>query len=805
MVTKVKSKDRFPHQEVEKKWVDMWEKKHLFDVKENIKKPKYYCMDMFAYPSGAGLHVGHTESYTAVDILARYKRMQGFNVLHPIGWDAFGLPAENYAIKTGIPPEENTRNAIATFTKQVKAMGLSYNWAGEFASCDPEYYRWTQWLFLLMLQRGLAYKAKAPVNWCPGCQTVLANEQVVEGKCERCDTEVVQKDMEQWFLKITAYADKLIAGLDKLDWPESTKIGQKNWIGRSEGATIKFALANGKKEVDVFTTRADTVFGATYLVLAPEHPIVDEITTREHKKEVEEYKKQAAGKNELQRSALEKEKTGVFSGAYAVNPANNEKIPIWIADYVVMSYGSGAIMAVPAHDERDFEFAKKHELPIVEVIKPTGKSENEVYTGKGKMINSGTYDGLASEEFRKKIVKELGPKVAKAEVKYKLRDWLISRQRYWGAPIPIIYCDKCGIQPVPEKDLPVLLPDDVADFRPKGSSPLATSKKFNEGVKCPKCGGPARREVDTMDTFICSSWYYLRYADPHNDQKFASMDKLKYWMPVDFYIGGAEYVSSHLLFARFFNQVVYDAGLTSASEPFQKLRHQGMILGEDHRKMSKRWGNVINPDDVVNEVGADSARMYVMFMGPLADQKAWSTKGLYGVRRFVDKLWKARKLVQDIKPEKDELLVINKLIKRTEENIEQLKFNVAVSDFMIFVNETLARGKISKSTWREFLKVISPFAPFIAEELWSEAGEEFSVSQQFWPKYDEKLVKEEEVTIAVQVNGRVRGEITVSPSATEEEAVAEALLQEKVKKYVESADKIKKTIYVKGKILNLIA
>lgn len=812
---KTEPKNRFPHQEIETKWKKRWEDTKLFhSAEKDKKKKKFTCMDMFPYPSGAGLHVGHMESYTAMDIYSRYMRMKDWNVMHPIGWDAFGLPAENFAIKVGQNPEVNTREAIDTFRRQDKDIGLAYNWDGEFASCDPEYYRWTQWFFLFMYKHGLAYKAKSHANWCCGCQTVLANEQVIDGKCERCDSEVIQKDLEQWFFKITAYADQLAADLDKVDWPESTKVGQRNWIGRSEGATIKFRIQNTEsrnlkpEEIGVFTTRADTIYGATYLVLAPEHPLVDKITTKEQKEDVENYKARSAKKNEIERCALEREKTGIFTGAYAINPANGKEIPIWIADYVVMSYGSGAIMAVPAHDERDFEFAKKYKLPVVEVVKSDEKQDSSVFTGNGKLVNSGEFDGIDSKTAAKKIVEKLGKEVARPDVKYKMRDWLISRQRYWGAPIPIIYCDKCGIVPVSEEDLPVLLPDDVEDFRPKGTSPLATSKKFNENVKCPKCGAPAKRELDTMDTFICSSWYFMRYADPHNSKEFASKEALKYWMPVDLYVGGAEYVSSHLLFSRFFVKALYDKGVIGFDEPFMKLRHQGMILGEDHRKMSKRWNNVINPDDVVSDVGADSARMYVMFMGPLADQKSWNTNGLHGVRRFVDKLWKAQELVSDgdsdADADKAEKVAINKLIKRTAENIEELKLNVCVSDFMIFVNRIIEQGSVSKETWKSFIKVIAPFAPFVAEELWDRVGEKYSVHQHLWPEHDEKLIKDEEVTIAVQVNGKVRGEITISPTADEKTSIDLALSQENIKKYADSKKNIKKAVYVKGRILNLI-
>jgi leucyl-tRNA synthetase len=801
----------FDHKTIDKKWQEAWEKAQLYKTPEPP-KPKQYILDMFPYPSGAGLHVGHPEGYTATDILSRYKRMQGFDVLHPMGWDAFGLPAENYAIKEGVHPAEITKKNIERFREQIKAIGLSYDWSREINTSDPSYYKWTQWLFLQLYKKGLAYKKEAYVNWCPKDQTVLANEQVIDGKCDRCGTQVVQKLLSQWFFKITDYADRLLNDLETLDWPEPIKLMQKNWIGKSEGAQIKFKISNFKFEIEVFTTRPDTLYGATYMVLAPEHLLVDQITTQEQKKVVEKYIEATKKKTELQRTALEKDKTGVFTGAYAVNPATKEKIPVWIADYVLATYGTGAIMAVPAHDERDFEFAKKYDLPMKQVIKPpkiinaiTDASpspdgifgvlpadlESDCWTGDGTLINSDGYDGMESEKIRKKMAEAFGV----IKVQYKLRDWLISRQRYWGAPIPIIYCDKCGMQPVPEKDLPVELPDDV-DFRPTGESPLARSKKFNQ-VKCPKCDGPATRDHDTMDTFVDSSWYFFRFTDPHNDKEPVDRKKVHAWMPVDVYVGGAEHAVLHLLYARFFTKACHDLGFIDFEEPFLKLRNQGLILGPDGEKMSKSRGNVINPDDVIAQFGADAFRMYEMFMGPLEEAKPWQTNGIVGVRRFLDKVGRFAPH-SGLDPRSSPK--IHKLIKKITADIENFKFNTAVAAFMEFLNEN---KQMSKENWESFLILLAPFAPHITEELWHQLGHEDSIHLQKWPKFDENLTKEDTATIVVQVLGRVRASLELPAGTLQAEVKAKALADANVKKHLHGKE-IVKEIFVQDKLINFV-
>lgn len=811
--------DVFDHKKIEERWKKVWEKQSFYHVSINRKKKKYYCLDMYPYPSGDGLHVGHMEGYTASDIYSRFMRMRGFNVLHPMGWDAFGLPAENFAIKTGTHPIENTKKAIDNFRKQEKNLGLSYDWPREFSTNDPSYYKWTQWLFLFLFKRGLAYKGMAPVNWCPSCQTVLANEQVINGKCERCDSSVERKELAQWFFKITAYADRLLDGLNKLDWPESTKEGQRNWIGRLEGVVINYQILNQNFQkcdlsIDIFTTRPDTNFGAAFVVAAPDSEFVKKnIESFPNKKEVERYVRNALRKLELERISERRKKTGVFTGLYAVNRFNNKKMPIYVSDFVLGDVGTGALVGVPGHDLRDFDFAKAMGLEVLRVVvgsdgdtSPITKRE-QVIEGDGTMVNSGFLDGLNTREAIKKMIDYIEKKGwGRRVVHYKMRDWLISRQRYWGAPIPIVYCDRCGIVPIPEKELPVLLPDDIGvdELKPKGRSPLELSKKFNSNVKCPKCGGPGEREKDTMDTFVDSSWYFFRFTDPKNERQFASRDALKYWMPVDFYIGGAEHTVGHLIYSRFITKVLYDAGLIDFDEPFLKLRHPGIVLGEDGRKMSKRWGNIVNPDDEVNRVGADAVRMYVMFMGPLKDMKIWSTKGEEGVRRFVERLWKARKLVVEKKPSLGQKIAIHRLVKETEENIENMRFNVAISKFMVFVNELFDWKEVPTEIWKMFLVVVAPFAPFITEELWSQLGEKGSIHMQRWPKYDSKLIKEEKVKIAVQVNGKVRGEIEVAVDADKDLVIEEALKAENVKRYVKSKKDIKKVIYVKAKILNLL-
>ncbi len=802
----------YDHKKIETKWQQLWEKESVFVVQEQTKQKKYYALCMFPYPSAAGLHVGHPESYTAVDIIARYHRHLGYNVLNPIGWDAFGLPAENYAIKVGVPPWETTAKSIDNFRRQIKSFGFSYDWSREISTADPNYYRWTQWLFLQMYKHGLAYKKKGKVNWCEHCQTVLANEQVINGQCERCQNEVRQKDLEQWFFKITDYAEELLSGLDMLDWPENIKLAQKNWIGKSVGAEIEFKIKNSVLSIKVFTTRPDTLYGATYIVLAPEHELIQSLESKiENKTEVNQYITATKKKSDLERISLNKEKTGVkLQGLKAINPANNKEIPVFIADYVLNTYGTGAIMAVPAHDERDWEFAKKYNLEIIQVIKPNSHKSTDLkniqlYTAEGVLINSGEFNGLDSETAKQKITKKVNGKIT---TQYRLRDWLVSRQRYWGAPIPIIYCDDCGMMPVPEKDLPVLLPRDV-DFKPTGQSPLVYSKIFHQ-VQCPKCGvsgQSVRREVDTMDTFVCSSWYFLRYCDPHNEQQAFSQEKVAYWLPVDLYIGGAEHAVLHLLYARFFTKALRDFGWLKISEPFLRLRNQGMILGEDNQKMSKSRGNVINPDEVVAEYGADTMRIYEMFMGPLEDTKPWSTSSIIGSRRFLEKLWLVvLEWLENNRPSvesKEMKKLVQQTIKKVSEDIVAIKFNTAISALMILVNFMAKEKSFSQESLHNLLVILNPFAPHITEELWQKIGNKDLLVTQPWPTWDKNLVQADSVTVAIQVNGKLRGSIEVSIDAKQSEVLSLAREQESIKKYI-SGKKVVKEIYVPGKIVNIV-
>ena len=976
----------YNHKEIDKKWQDRWEAEELYTTPTHpTPSTKKYILDMFPYPSGAGLHVGHPEGYTATDILSRFYRMSGFDVLHPMGWDAFGLPAENYAIKTGTPPGKSTADNIKNFRRQIKSIGLSYDWSREVDTSSPDYYKWTQWLFLLFYRNGLAYKKEAYVNWCPKDQTVLANEQVKDGKCDRCGTEVVQKLLSQWFLKITDYAEELLHGLEPLDWPEPIKSMQRNWIGKSEGAEIDFEIASddavkpnfvilhgytgradknfipwlklslenngfdvqapqlpntdkpveteqveyvlqhckfdentvlighslgarvamrallnygkkikslvlvapavlepefrfgnnrpfwstfswqdldyqklqelsatrivlsdlaeeerirflehlapklnanlirgyaskehftGKQEamvwnalmpsVKVFTTRPDTLFGATYLVLAPEHPLVAQITTEDQKHAVASYVANTQKKSELERIALEKIKTGEFTGAYAVNPATGQRIPIWIADYVLATYGTGAIMAVPGHDERDFEFAQKYHLPIVNVVDPSNdvvlidklkdKLENilrgkEIYSGEGVLVNSGEFNGTPSAAAREKIADKFG----KLKIQYKLRDWLVSRQRYWGAPIPIVYCDSCGMQEVPENDLPVLLPTDV-DFLPTGESPLKRSPAFGK-VKCPKCNQDATRDFDTMDTFVDSSWYFFRFTDPHNPSEFAVKTAMNEWLPVDTYVGGAEHAVLHLLYARFFTKVLNKLGFINFDEPFKQLRNQGLILGPDGEKMSKSRGNVINPDDVLVQYGADAFRMYEMFMGPLEDAKPWSTQGIVGLSRFLDRVSKIKSTA--IPNNSD----IHKLIKRITHDIHNMKFNTAIAAFMEYLN---THKELSQPDFETFLKLLAPFAPHLTEELWHQLGHSDSIHKQPWPMYDQDLTKDDSVTIVIQVNGKTKGTILV-PAGLKGEELKNAVDSSGLYGKLGLKDKKKeKVITVPDKLVNFV-
>ena len=792
-------------QKIEKKWQDKWYATDIFQADNNSTKEKKYILDMFPYPSGAGLHVGHPESYTATDIMARYYRMNDYNVLHPIGWDSFGLPAENYAIKTNVHPKESIKINIKNFTRQIKSLGFSYDWTRELQTSSPEYYKWTQWWFKFLYENGLVYRKAAKVNWCDSCQTVIANEQVVGGECERCGSQVIQKDLKQWFFKITDFAEDLINDLEKIDWPESTKIQQKNWIGRSEGAEVKFSL-NDEFDLTVYTTRPDTLFGATYMVLAPEHELLKSLKDKiENWDKLEAYQEKTRAKSDLERTDLNKDKSGVkLEGVYAINPVNNKKIPVYIADYVLATYGTGAIMAVPAHDQRDFEFAKKYNLEIIEVLKSGEEELLEAWEEDGEHLNSEFLDGLNKEDAIEKINSWLRENnLGEAKVNYRLRDWLVSRQRYWGAPIPIVYCDDCGEVLVPEADLPVELPDDV-DFKPTGESPLVNSKTFHD-VKCPKCGKDARRESDTMDTFVCSSWYFMRYIDPNNNEEMSAANLLQNFLPVDLYIGGAEHTVMHLLYARFFMKALVKYGNFGLDEkyiePFAKLRHQGIILAADGQKMSKSKGNVVSPDEIIEEYGADALRLYEMFMGPLEDMKPWNTKNILGVRRFLDKVWNLQnKIVDEENSEVEKLL--HKTIKKVTADIEVLGFNTAISQMMIFINLAQKNG-ITKDQYEILLKILSPFAPHIAEELFEAFGNTDFISNQAWPKYDEALAKDDMITIGIQINGKVRDEIELAVDINEDEVKKLVMEKDKIQEWIEGKE-IKKFIYVPGRIINIV-
>jgi len=795
----------YDHRKIEPKWQKKWAKEKSFEAKEDGGK-KCYILDMFPYPSGAGLHVGHPEGYTATDILARKRRMEGFNVMHPMGWDSFGLPAENFAIKTGTPPQESTDKAMDNFRRQIKSIGLSYDWSREISTSSPEYYRWTQWLFLELYRKGLAYKTFAPANWCDSCQTVLANEQVVNGKCDRCGNTVVQKELSQWFFKITAYAEELLKDIDKLDWPDRIKTLQKNWIGRSEGVEIDFRGTNGNDEfsIPVFTTRIDTLFGVTYIVLAPEHPIVSSIVSSDERKVVDAYIKASQSKTELDRTGAG-EKTGVFTGAYAKHPLTGEQVPIWIGDYVLARYGTGAVMGVPAHDNRDWDFAKRYGAAVKFVIAPPPgiKHDNEkAYTEDGILVNSGEWNGLTSESARQKIADELeNKKSGKKTVFWHLRDWLVSRQRYWGAPIPIIYCAHCGEVPVPVENLPVKLPKDV-DFKPTGESPLARSKTFHK-VSCPKCGKPARRESDTMDTFVDSSWYFLRYCDPKNEVEFASSESMKKWCPVDMYVGGVEHAVLHLLYARFLTKVIADMGCIDFREPFTSLRNQGLIMGENGEKMSKSKGNVVNPDEIVERFGADALRLYLMFMGAFEDSKPWSTASLVGVRRFLDRVYSLTEKVD--KKVEDEALtrILHRTIKKVGSDIENFKFNTAISSMMIFVNAAEEKEKIGTSILKDFIKILYPFAPHLGEEAWSKLGEKKMLVTESWPIYDEALTIDSEVEMVVQVNGKVRDRLTVPTGLEQADLETRALALPKIQEWLKDK-KVIKIIVAGGKLVNIV-
>ncbi len=801
----------YNHKEIEKKWQKYWAKTNTFNTHDDPEKPKFYALDMFPYPSGQGLHVGHPEGYTATDILSRVKRSQGYNVLHPMGWDAFGLPAEQYALDTGNDPAEFIQKNIETFRRQINSLGFSYDWNREVNTTDPEYYKWTQWIFTKLYEKGLAYEAEVAVNWVPELGTVISNEEVIDGKSERGGYDVVRKPMRQWMLKITAYADRLLDDLELVDWPESIKEMQRNWIGRSVGANIEFKVAGTDKSYTVFTTRPDTLFGATYSVLAPELDLVREITTPEQKAAVEAYIEETAKKSDLKRTDLAKEKTGVFTGAYAINPVNGKEIPIWIADYVLSSYGTGAIMAVPAHDERDFEFAQTFGLEILPVIEG-GDVEKAAYTEDGTHINSEFLDGMNKQEAIDKMnewLEENG--VGKKEVSYRLRDWLFSRQRYWGEPIPIIHWEDGTVTAVPEEELPLRLPK-TKNIKPSGTgeSPLANIEEWVNVVD-PVTGKKGRRETNTMPQWAGSSWYYLRYIDPHNKKELADYEKLKRWLPVDIYIGGAEHAVLHLLYARFWHKFLYDIGVVPTKEPFQKLYNQGMILGENNEKMSKSRGNVVNPDDVVETYGADTLRMYEMFMGPLDASIAWSENGLEGSRKFLDRVW--RLIVDENNKMRDRITTLNdgkldkvyhQTVKKVTEDYENLHFNTAISQLMVFINEAYKVDALPYEYIEGFVQLLAPIAPHMGEELWAILGNDGGISYAPWPTYDEAALVEDEVEVVFQVNGKVRAKSNVPRDLGKDELEKAALANEIVQEYIEGKT-VRKVIAVPNKLVNIVA
>ncbi|KAF1303353.1 MULTISPECIES: leucine--tRNA ligase [Enterococcus] len=801
----------YDHKAIEKKWQKFWAKNNVFNTHDDSSKPKFYALDMFPYPSGQGLHVGHPEGYTATDILSRMKRSQGFSVLHPMGWDAFGLPAEQYALDTGNDPAEFTKKNIETFRRQINSLGFSYDWNREINTTDPEYYKWTQWIFTKLYEKGLAYEAEVAVNWVPELGTVISNEEVIDGKSERGGYDVVRKPMRQWMLKITAYADRLLDDLELVDWPESIKEMQRNWIGRSVGANVTFKVAGSETDFTVFTTRPDTLFGATYAVLAPELELVQKITTAEQRPAVEAYIAEAAKKSELNRTDLAKEKTGVFTGAYAVNPVNGKEIPIWIADYVLSSYGTGAIMAVPAHDERDYEFAKTFGLEILPVL-AGGDVAHAPYTEDGLHINSGFLDGMNKEEAIAAMTTWLEEKgVGKKEISYRLRDWLFSRQRYWGEPIPIIHWEDGTTTTVPEEELPLRLPI-TKNIKPSGTgeSPLANIEEWINVVD-PVTGKKGRRETNTMPQWAGSSWYHLRYIDPHNKKELANFEKLERWLPVDIYIGGAEHAVLHLLYARFWHKFLYDIGVVPTKEPYQKLYNQGMILGGNNEKMSKSRGNVVNPDDVVEKYGADTLRLYEMFMGPLDASIAWSENGLEGSRKFLDRVW--RLVVDEEGKMRDRITtfndgkltkVYNQTVKKVTEDYENLHFNTAISQLMVFVNEAYKVDALPYEYIEGFVQLLAPIAPHISEELWAVLGNEGGISHVAWPTYDESALVEAEIEVVFQVNGKVRAKVNVPADATKEEleelAKADSLVQEHI-----AGKTIRKVIVVPNKLVNIVA
>lgn len=799
---------KYDHKQIEPKWQKVWEDRGVFHAEENSQKEKFYALIEFPYPSGQGLHVGHPRPYTALDTVARKRRLQGYNVLYPIGWDAFGLPTENYAIKNHIHPEIVTKQNVARFKSQIQSLGISFDWSREINTTDPEYYKWTQWIFLQLFKHGLAYKKEMAVNWCTSCKCVLANEEVVNGTCERCGSEVVRKVKSQWMLKITEYADRLIQDLDLVDYPERVKAQQKNWIGKSTGAEVDFTTTTGDK-LTIYTTRPDTLYGATYMVISPEHPMIEKWAgILENMDVVREYQAQAARKSDFERTEVVKDKTGVrLMGVEAINPVNDKKIPIFISDYVLVSYGTGAIMAVPAHDTRDWEFAKKFDLPIIEVVKG-GDVEKEAFTdcATGIMVNSGILDGLSVEDAKKKIVEFLTEKgIGHEKVNFKLRDWVFSRQRYWGEPIPIVYCEKCGYVPLDESELPLKLPE-VESYEPtdNGESPLANITDWVE-TTCPHCGGKAHRETDTMPQWAGSSWYFLRYMDPHNDKALASKEAIEYWSPVDWYNGGMEHTTLHLLYSRFWHKFLYDIGVVTTKEPYAKRTSHGMILGEDGGKMSKSRGNVVNPDEVVDEYGADTMRLYEMFIGDFEKAAPWKTSSIRGCRRFIERYWNLQNILIDgdeIRPELEG--PFNRTIKKVGDDIENLKFNTAIAALMALINDITAVGSINKKELSIFSILLNPFAPHVTEEMNQQCalGDDIIAAQK-WPEYDESKCVEATVEIAVQVNGKIKAKINIPADCDNETALNAAKADANVAKLIDGMN-IVKEIYVKGKLVNIV-
>lgn len=813
--------EKYDHKAIEKKWQAKWEEAGLYRVVDNTDKPKKYVLDMFPYPSGEGLHVGHPKGYIATDIYSRMKRMQGFNVLHPMGWDAFGLPAEQYAIKNKVHPSVAVDRNTKRYKEQLSMIGFDYDWTREVNTTDPAFYKWTQWIFLQMFEKGLAYESYEPINWCPTCLTGLANEDLDGDACERCDTIIEKKPMRQWVLRITDYADRMLADLGKLDWPASIKESQKNWIGRSEGAEIDFKIDGIDKVITVFTTRPDTLFGATYCVLAPEHKLLDELKESTlNWNEVAKYREETKARTEIERTAEGIEKTGVkLEGVFAINPANNEKLPVFVADYVLGHYGTGAVMAVPAHDERDFEFSKKFGLPIKKVILPSAiisvprsaidvavvadsalRVVAECFTEDGDLINSDKFSGLSSEDARKMITDFVKGRWV---TKYRLKDWVFSRQRYWGEPIPLIHCEKCGVVPVLEKDLPVILPQ-VESYEPTGTgeSPLANIAEWVD-TACPKCGGAGKRETNTMPQWAGSSWYYLRYIDPKNSESLVGKNKEKSWSPVDMYVGGAEHATRHLIYARFYHKFLYDIGVVNYDEPFSRLQNVGLIMAEDGRKMSKRWGNVINPDDVVATYGADTLRLYEMFMGPFGQSVVWSTESIIGPRRFLERMWRLQEKVTEMNDIGEIEATLHKTIKKVGDDIESFSFNTAISSLMILVNEMEKLESVSKDSYQTLLILLAPFAPHITEELWYNIGNTESVHLAKWSSFDESKCFSNEITIAIQVNGKLRDTVVVQADTDEEETKAVALGRPAVQKWT-AGKSVKKIVFVKGRLVNVV-